>query len=207
MTSHARCAVAAGCSLLLLAAAALSRAAEGPLVYVVSVSSGAGASASTKAAQEIRAALGRRGIRTLSEPTGPNAAALEEITSRGKAAGAQVSVAIRLHAGGGPCVTVRTPPETTSPQAASATESSLGAFAKQAELAERYRASVALGQRLARLGRPCEGSAEWKSDYFLNEAAGATVLLEVSGAQETFAESAADAITAWLGERGHRTRR
>jgi hypothetical protein len=190
----------------LLAAAALSAAAEGPLVYVVSVSSGAGASASTKLAQEIFAALGRRGIRTLAEPTGPYAAALEEITSRGKVAGAQVSVAIRLHPVGGACVTARTPPETASPEPPSATGGGLGAFAKQTELAERYRASVALAQRLSKLGRPCKGSPGWKSDYFLNEAAGATVLLEVSGAQEAFAESAADAIAVWLGERGHRTR-
>jgi hypothetical protein len=85
-----------------------------------------------------------------------------------------------------------------SAQSAAGTASDLGAFVKQAERAERYRASVALAERLSKLGPPCKVSADWKSAFFLAEAAGATVLLEVSRAEAGFAESVADAIIVWL---------
>lgn len=83
--------------------------AEKPLVYVAPLPSGAHASATADLVRELRSALERRGVRNLAGPAGPTAAALEAITSASNAAGAQVSVGIRLVPSQMSCATVRTP--------------------------------------------------------------------------------------------------
>jgi hypothetical protein len=96
---------------------------------------------------------------------------------------------------------------TLPPETGLTTASGFDAFVRQAELAERSRASQRLAQQFSKLGQPCKASADWASDYFLKEASGATVVLDVAASQaESLAVPAAEAIVLFLGEWGHPTR-
>jgi hypothetical protein len=196
----------AGVLLSLLVAGAPVVAGEPPLVYVAPLPSGWRAPAAAAVALQIRVALGHLGIRTLAEPTGENAAALEEITSTSRTGAAQVSVGIRLLSGSSWCVTVRAPQVKPSPKAQPTTGSELEEFVRQAELAERSCASQRLASHFSKLGPRCKAARDWASDYFLKEASGATVVLDVSANRaESLAAPAAEAIVLFLGEGGHPT--
>jgi hypothetical protein len=197
----------ASLALCLLVASSMLIGAEKPLVYVAPLPSGAHAAAAAGLARELRSALERRGVQNLAGPTGPNAAGLEEITSASNAAGAQVSVGIRLVPSRTSCATVRTPKATPFPAAELPTETRLAPVVKQIMLAERSRDSELLAQELKSLGQPCPALGDWTSDYFLREASGASVVLEVEVTHaQSFAEPAAEAIVRFVIERGRRTR-
>lgn len=200
-----RC-TASGFVLWLLATGTPPIGAEPPLVYVAPLPSPLARPAATTLAQQIRVALDRRGIRTLGEPTGQNAGALEEITSASKVAGTQVSVGIRLVSGGVSCVRAPAPQVTPPPEAGPTTASGLGVVVRQAQLAQRSRASQRLAKQFSGLGRGCKASPDWASDYFFKEASGATVVLDIAASRaESLAAPAAEAIVLFLGEGGYPT--
>ncbi len=191
----------------LVVTSSLLPGAEKPLVFVAPLPSGAHASAAADLARELRSALERRGVRNLAGPPGPTAAALEAITSASNAAGAQVSVGIRLVASQTSCATVRTPKVTPFPEGQAETEKGLAPVVKQTMLAARSRDSQLLAAELKSLGQPCTVLGDWTSDYFLREASGASVVLEVEVTHaQSFTEPTADAIVRFMVERDRRTR-
>jgi hypothetical protein len=87
------------------------------------------------------------------------------------------------------------------------TETGLAPVVKEIMLAERSRDSEILAQELKSLGPPCSALGDWASDYFLREASGASVVLELEVTHaQSFAEPAAEAIVRFVIQRGRRTR-
>jgi hypothetical protein len=182
-------------------------ASERFLVYVASLPSDSRNAAAAAFTRELRLALERRGVQSLAGPEGAEAAAPEAITSASNAAGAQVSVGIRFVRGNAHCATVRVPAATPIAEVWPTNAQELDAWVKQTTLAERARESELLAKELRHLGQPCPTRQHWASAYFLKEASGASVVLELSQPEaQTAVKPAAEAIVRFVGGRGRRTR-
>ena len=191
----------------LVLAQARASVADNGVVYVGILPSDVGIAPASAFARSLRLALERHGIRSVSGPEGAQASAPEAITNASNVAGAQVSIGIRLVASSSPCVTVRAPAPVPFPKAEPTTQQGLGAWVKQTTLAERSRDSKHLATELRHLGQPCASRPHWVSSYFLKEASGASVVLELSaGATQSSVEPMVDTIVSFVGGRGRRTR-